>query len=52
MVDREHGDPVEQTFAAPDFRKQHHAEQEEVDVRAFADGLDGQIDGKQAQRYE
>jgi hypothetical protein len=50
VIDREDGDPVEQTFAAAHFRQQHHAEQEQINVRAFADGFERQVNGQEPER--
>jgi len=52
VIDREHRDPVEEPFAAPYFREQHHAEQEQIDVRALADGFHRQIQRQQPQRHQ
>ena len=36
MLDRERGEPVEQAFEPRELGDQHHADQEEIDVDAFA----------------
>ena len=45
LTHRPHRQPIEEAFLSRDLRKQHHADQKEIDVRALGGGSNGLLPG-------